>query len=114
MPPPILDYLQPHTAAPRTSRFAVVTLALSLLTIPSCALMDTARFQDLWENGNLLVAMAPPIIALILNLVAWSRIAHARNRLRGRGVLAVGLVFNTLAIGMAVWVKILIDAGASC
>jgi hypothetical protein len=108
----VLDYRRPE-AVRRTSRTAIVAFSLSLVALPSWALLDTARFQNLWANDNLAVALAGPVTGLSLAVIALIRIKHARAR-SGKGLATAALLISGVSAVASIVVWVLSESWASC
>jgi hypothetical protein len=52
-------------------------------------------------------AIVPPLLTLILSIMALTRIAHAPDRLRGRGLAVSGALLSLLGLVMVVFVNII-------
>jgi hypothetical protein len=76
--------------------------------------MDVARYQNLWANGDVAVALVPPLTALVVNVAAGVRIRRASGMLRGGTLAFCGVVISTVAGFVTLWAKMIIDAWMSC
>jgi uncharacterized membrane protein len=104
----LLDYAHArYENAGRRSRLAVTGWLLGLLTMPSCALLGASRFT--WFEGNLPVAMTPPVLALTCCVTALIRIDRAAVPLRGRDLAIFGAAISVVSIFLTVAAKVLIE-----
>lgn len=90
-----------------------MAFSLSLVALPSWALLDTARFQNLWANDNLAVALAVPVAGLWLAMIALIRIKY-RHALKGRGLATAALLISGVSAVASIVVWVLSESWASC
>lgn len=97
-PPPTqgLDYatrLPPNT---RTSKLAIVALAVSILACPQLFVFLNKRFDQFARHDGLHVRLAAMSVATALAVIAIVRVRLSRGALLGAGMAWAGLAISLL------------------